>query len=116
MKVPKKFVLLLALGLMPLSGYCGTLSGTIQSILYYNATANFAWIYLNGTTDPATKPACTQYPTRMAIDISTPAGKALLAHLVALKLSSPSTAVMLGGTGTCDPIYNSTEVASLVFL
>lgn len=94
-----KLALLLAIGLAPISAHCGTLTGTIASITYYIPTPNYVFVYLSNPSTGA--PACATQTTRMMVNLATQAGKAMYAHLLALRLTNPAGNVTLVGTNSC---------------
>ena len=94
----RKLVLLL-IGLSPVSAYCGTMTGTIASITYSVNTPNFVFVYLSAPSTGA--PACATQTSRMTVDLATQSGKAMYAHLLALKLTNPTANITLVGTGAC---------------
>lgn len=109
-----KFIFLLAIGLAPVSAHCGTMTGTIASIAYNVNTPTFVFIYLSSPSTGA--PACAATQTsRMTVDISTQAGKAMYAHLLSMKLTNPAANVTLVGTNACTG-WGDTENVKYTFL
>ena len=108
-----KKTLFIILAILPSIAYCGNLAGTIQSILFNKDLGNIVFVQINGTATGA--PSCATATSRMVIDISIPVAKALLANLIAVKLSNPNTVVTLVGTGSCT-LWGDTESFSYTFL
>lgn len=93
------FVLLLTIGLAPISAHCGTITGTIASILYSASTPNFIFVYMSASSTGA--PACVSTFNRMTVDLTVPWGRTLYAHLLALRLTNPAATITLVGNNTC---------------
>lgn len=102
-----KIVLLLAVGLAPVSAHCGTVTGTIASITYSVYVPNSVFINMSNTITGAPACAATQ-PNRMLLDLTVPAGKAMYAHLLAMRLTNPAANITLIGTNACT-LWSDTE-------
>lgn len=109
----RKIALLLAIGLAPISAHCGTMTGTIATITYTILTPNFVFIYLSNPSTGA--PACATRTTRMTLDLTTQSGKAMYAHLLALKLTNPTATITLLGSNNCSA-WGDTENIAQTFL
>jgi len=109
----KKLALLLLLATSSFPAFCGTLTGTINSILFNKDIPNTVFIQINATSTGT--PACATANFRMVFDVTTPVGKALLANLIAVKLSNPSAVITLVGKNACT-LWSDTEDFSYTFL
>lgn len=107
-----KLGLLLAAALAPAAAHCGTMTGTIASITYTILTPNFVFINLSNPSTGA--PTCATQTSRMTVDLTTQSGKAMYAHLLALKLTNPAGNITLVGSGSCSAWSDTENVRATI--
>ena len=111
-RVLQRMLVVAAIALSASQGLCGTLTGTISSILYHNAIPGIAFVTLNGTTSGP--PGCAAVYTAMALDLTTVTGKAIHTNLLLSRLTNPAASVTLNGTNGC-ATYTGYESVSHVW-
>lgn len=112
-KMLKKAVLLAA-ALMPLSAYCGDTVGTItviSSVAGVPGYENWAFITMTGTNTAL--PACSTAGNMYVLDLTTNAGKAAYATILAAKMTNSS--IRVEGTGTCS-VHAASETVRVIRL
>ena len=88
------------------------MSGTIAGITYTILTPNFVFINLSNPSINA--PPCATRINRMTVDLTTQAGKAMYANLLALKLTTPLATVTLLGSNACTAWGDTENVAQTI--
>ena len=103
-------VALVAAVCLPLCAHGGNTSGTVTQIITGPANVNFVYVVTTGSNSAL--PACSTVGNRYVIDITSNAGKAAYAAVLAAKISN--SAITLVGTGTCTLDSNSETVSMVV--